>query len=67
VDENRTPVGGADADSREARDDDRAGAAVVPDLAVLDKLADRPPHEHAPVYEQVHAQLQSALSEIDDA
>lgn len=49
------------------RVDEGAVAAVVPDLAVLDGLAERPPHEHAAVYEQVHTQLQSALSEIDDA
>ena len=42
-------------------------ASMVPDLAVLDGLDERPPHEHAAVYERVHAQLQNALSEIDDA
>lgn len=42
-------------------------ASVVPDLGVLDELEGRAPHEHVAVYERVHAQLQSALSEIDDA
>jgi hypothetical protein len=41
--------------------------SVVPDLDALDGLAERPVHEHAAVYERVHAQLQDALSEIDDA
>ena len=51
--------------------DDQNGEPVVqsatPDLTVLDGLGERPPHEHVAVYEQVHAQLQHALSEIDDA
>ncbi len=34
---------------------------------MLDTLAERPPHEHAAVYDQVHAQLQNALTQIDDA
>ena len=41
--------------------------SATPDLNVLDGLIERPPHEHVAVYEQVHAQLQHALSEIDDA
>lgn len=36
-------------------------------LAGLDRLPDRPLHEHAAVYEQVHSRLQAALSEIDSA
>lgn len=36
-------------------------------LAGLDTVADLPLHEHAAVYEQVHARLQAALSEIDSA
>jgi len=59
--------GNGDATDEGRRADEGTVEAVVPDLAVLDGLAERPPHEHAAVYEQVHAQLQSALSEIDDA
>jgi hypothetical protein len=56
----------------DGRDDVRRPDAPVqqsatPDLNVLDGLIERPPHEHVAVYEQVHAQLQHALSEIDDA
>lgn len=39
----------------------------VADLAVLDELAQRPLDEHAAVYERLHAQLQTALNEIDNA
>lgn len=47
--------------------DEVSGRGVAPDLTVLDGLAQQPPHEHVAVYEQVHAQLQHALSAIDDA
>lgn len=39
----------------------------VPDLTELDELAQRPLGEHAAVYERLHAQLQGALNEIDNA
>jgi len=67
-----TPQDHGSDDGVDGRDDVRRPDAPVqqsatPDLSVLDGLTERPPHEHVAVYEQVHAQLQHALSEIDDA
>ena len=36
-------------------------------LAVLDRLAERPLHEHAEAYQGLHTDLQTALAEIDGA
>ena len=36
-------------------------------LAVLDTLAERPLAEHPDVYQQLHADLQATLAEIDSA
>lgn len=36
-------------------------------LDLLDSLDTRPLHEHADVYQQLHADLQAALAEIDSA
>jgi hypothetical protein len=36
-------------------------------LAVLDRLAERPLHEHAEAYHGLHTDLQAALAEIDGA
>lgn len=36
-------------------------------LAVLDGLAERPLAEHPYVYQQLHADLQATLAEIDSA
>jgi hypothetical protein len=36
-------------------------------LDVLDGLSGRPLHEHAEVYQVLHADLQAALAEIDSA
>ncbi len=51
--------------------DPAAGSPSTPGLterlAVLDQLADRPLHEHAEVYQGVHADLQAALADIDGA
>jgi hypothetical protein len=34
-------------------------------VAGLDRLADLPPDEHVPVFEQTHATLREVLSELD--
>jgi hypothetical protein len=34
-------------------------------VADLDRLADLPPDEHVPVFEQTHATLRQVLSELD--
>ena len=36
-------------------------------LADLEEIDDRPLSEHAERYDQIHEQLQAALSDIDDA
>lgn len=36
-------------------------------LAVLDTLGERPLSEHPDVYQQLHADLQATLAEIDSA
>jgi hypothetical protein len=43
------------------------GAAPTAPAAALDGLADLPLAEHPAVYERIHAQLQDALADIDDA
>ena len=34
-------------------------------MAGLDRLADLPPDEHVPVFEQTHATLRQVLSDLD--
>jgi hypothetical protein len=46
---------------------DEPVTAVADRLRVLDGLRDRPLHEHAEVYQGLHADLQTALAEIDSA
>lgn len=43
------------------------GSPVAAALAELDTLSDRELAEHPDVYQRIHAELQSALSAIDDA
>jgi hypothetical protein len=62
-----SPDSGAHAPSMPAPPGPPAPAQVVPDLSVLDQLAERPLDEHAAVYERLHTQLQGALNEIDNA
>lgn len=42
-------------------------AILAERLRVLDTLADRPLVEHPDVYQQLHAELQATLAEIDSA
>ena len=44
-----------------------ADSPVQAALAELDALGEQPVAEHPAVYQRVHSQLQSALSDIDDA
>lgn len=44
-----------------------ADSPVAAALAELDTLSDRELAEHPDVYQRIHAELQSALSAIDDA
>jgi hypothetical protein len=41
------------------------GADVRAKLDVLAQLADRPLADHAEIYQQLHAELQQALAEIE--
>lgn len=43
------------------------GSPIEPALAELDTLSERDLSEHPEIYERIHAELQSALSAIDDA
>ena len=60
---------GPDAAGPDAAGPDAAPTATSPARAALDELdglADKPVAEHPGVYQRVHAQLQDALSDIDD-
>jgi len=46
---------------------DDVSATLTDRLRVLDTLADRPLSEHPDVYQQLHADLQATLAEIDSA
>ena len=57
----------ADAEAAEPAEPEIAESPARAVVGELDTLAQQPVAEHPRVYERIHAELQSALSAIDDA